>query len=153
MFKIKKRILVFLSITFLINSCGYAPQYGKDKNLDFSLELISISGDRDFNNALKSRLNAYKNNKEKIFKINCKSKYEKNNIKRQFRCTKEYELKITANINIYYEDEQKNFKIVETFKMQNIDDAFEENNYERSIKNNFAEIITEKLVNYAFLMK
>ena len=37
--------------------------------------------------------------------------------------------------------------------MQNIDDAFEENNYERSIKNNFAEIITEKLVNYAFLMK
>ena len=66
---------------------------------------------------------------------------------------KEYELKITANINIYYEDEQKNFKIVETFKMQNIDDAFEENNYERSIKNNFAEIITEKLVNYAFLMK
>ena len=86
MFKIKKRILVFLSITFLINSCGYAPQYGKDKNLDFSLELISISGDRDFNNALKSRLNAYNNNTEKIFKINCKSKYEKNNIKRQFRC-------------------------------------------------------------------
>ena len=48
----------------------------KIKNLDFSLELISISGDK-FNNALKSRLNAYKNNKEKFFKINCKSKYEK----------------------------------------------------------------------------
>ena len=43
--------------------------------------------------------------------------------------------------------------MIETFKMQKIDDAFEESNYEKSIKTNFAENITERLIDYLFLMR
>ena len=153
MFKIKKNIIFFLSIVILITNCGYTPQYAK-KNLDFSLDLINISGDRDFNNALKSKLNAYNNNKEKNFKIESKSKYEKKiTLKNSSGTAKEYELKITVSFNITHENEQKDLKMVETFKMQKIDDAFEESNYEKSIKSNFAENITERLIDYLFLMR
>lgn len=153
-FKIKKIILFYISIVFLISSCGYSPQYSKYKNLDFSLEIVDISGDRDFNNALKSKLISYNNNKEKKIKIISKSKYEKKiTSKYSSGSAKEYELKITVDINIKSIDEQKNLKMIETFNMQKIDNAFEESNYERSIKNNLAEIIADKLLNYLFLMK
>ena len=153
MFKIKKKIIFFLTVTFLIASCGYTPQYGKNKNFGFSLNLIDISGDRDFNNALRTKLNAYDNNKERNFKISAKSKYEKKIILKDSLGAAKDELKITTNFEITYKDKKKDLKLIETFKMEKIDDAFEESNYEKSVKSNFAEIITEKLVNYLFLIK
>ena len=60
----------------------------------------------------------------------------------------EYELKMTVNFKISYHDNQKEITFKETFSMKKMDDTFEERNYEKTIKNNFADIIKEKLIFY-----
>ena len=55
MIKIKTAAFLIL-VLFLFNNCGYTPQYAKKDNLNFSIEITGLSGDRDFNNALKRKL-------------------------------------------------------------------------------------------------
>ena len=52
MSRIKKLLPIFFLIIFL-NNCGYTPRYAIDKNLNFSIDVIEINGDREFNNFLK----------------------------------------------------------------------------------------------------
>ena len=150
---IRTKIIIFLlSIIFSLNNCGYTPQYAKDKELNFSMEIANLSGDRDFNNSLKSKLNRYsikKENQIRNFKIYINSDYEKNtSLKDSSGAATEYELKMTVNFNISYQDNQKEITFKETFNMKKMDDTFEERNYEKTIKNNFADIIKEKLIFY-----
>ena len=150
---IRTKIIIFLlSIIFSLNNCGYAPQYAKDKELNFSMEIANLSGDRDFNNSLKSKLNRYsikKENQIRNFKIYINSDYEKNtSLKDSSGAATEYELKITVNFNISYHDNQKKITFKETFNMKKMGDTFEERNYEKTIKNSFADIIKEKLIFY-----
>ncbi len=150
---IKKKITFFILLfSILVSSCGYTPQYAKNKNLDFSIEILGLSGDRDFNNSLDSKLKRYANineNQTKNFQINITSKYEKNtSLKDSAGTATEYELKITVNFKINYNDLEKNVSLKETFNMKKMDDSFEERNYEKTIKNNFADIIEEELIFY-----
>ena len=154
MFQITKRTIFIFLIAILISGCGYTAQYGKNNSQNFSINLINFSGDRDFNNAIKSKLNTYNKNSDKNFEIKFTSKYEKRiTLKDSSGAAKEYELKISVNFNITHDGQEKDMKMIETFKMQKIDDGFEESNYERSIKNNFAENISQRLVNYLFQIK
>ena len=69
MMNIKKLLVAFL-ILMVLNSCGYTPRYALNKNLNFTINLIELSGDREFNNFLKSKLIRYTKdndaNKKKI---------------------------------------------------------------------------------------
>ena len=155
MFKIKT-ISILLSFLILISHCGYTAQYAKKKDLDFSIQINNFTGDRDFNNSLKSELNRYFNlekAKVKNFKINATSKYDKNTIlKDSSGKPVEYELKITVNFEVNIDETKKNIVIKDSFEMKKIDDAFEENKYEKTIKNNFAKIIKEELIFYLLRM-
>jgi len=151
-----KTILILIFTSFLFNHCGYTPQYSKDKYLNFSIDLINVSGDRDFNNYLKSKLNPYIYNdssKEKNFKISLDSFYEKIiSLKNSSGVATEYELKVTVKFNINLGNVTKEIKMIETFNMNKMNDTFEENNYERTIKDNFANIVKEKLIFYLLEM-
>ena len=151
-----KNIILLVLITFFLNNCGYAPQYSKNKNVNFSLEILSLSGDREFNNSLKSKLNQYtydKKSKIKNFIVSISSDYQKNiTLKNSSGVATEYELKIIVNFGINENNVEKNFKIVETFNMKKMDDTFEESNYEKSIKDNFASIIQRMLLFYLLEM-
>jgi|TARA_B100000214_G_C23444736_1_gene390939 hypothetical protein len=151
-----KTISILLSFLILINHCGYTAQYAKKRDLDFSIQINNLTGDRDFNNSLKSELNRYFNiEKAKIknFKINATSKYDKNTIlKDSSGKPVEYELKITVNFEVNIDETKKNIVIKDSFEMKKIDDAFEENKYEKTIKNNFAKIIKEELIFYLLRM-
>ena len=128
MFKLKT-ISILLSILILINHCGYTAQYAKKRDLDFSIQINNLTGDRDFNNSLKSELNRYFNiEKAKIknFKINATSKYDKNTIlKDSSGKPVEYELKITVNFEVNIDETKKNIVIKDSFEMKKIDNAFE----------------------------
>ena len=55
-----KRATSFLIIlSFFIYSCGFTPQYAGFKNLEFDLVVDETSGDRDFNNEIKSQIKRY----------------------------------------------------------------------------------------------
>ena len=148
----KKIILLFLPIFLFLSNCGYTPQYAKNKDLNISVEIISLSGDRDFNNSFKSKLSNYFNKqkaKSKNFKVIANSKYEKNITQKNSAGTAtEYELKIKVRFQISSGETQRELKLEEIFIMKKIDDSFEESNYERTIKNNFADIIKEELIFY-----
>ena len=151
-----KTISILLSFLILINHCGYTAQYAKKRDLDFSIQINNLTGDRDFNNSLKSELNRYFNiEKAKIknFIINATSNYDKNTIlKDSSGKPVEYELKITVNFEVNIDETKKNIVIKDSFEMKKIDDAFEENKYEKTIKNNFAKIIKEELIFYLLRM-
>jgi len=142
---IKKNILI-ISLLFFLNSCGFQPIYSKNNNINFSIEQINFTGDRELNNFIKTNLYQYKDadNNNKIF-IEAKSEYNK------FILTKDGKGEVTnyelnAEIVFLIKPTNKQIKISEKKIMESNADKFEENKYEKSIKQNFASSITFKLV-------
>ena len=154
MIKIKKLIPIFL-IMILLNNCGYTPRYAVNKNVNFTIDLIEITGDREFNNFLKSKLTRYKKNKDdnkKNYKLNLDTEYKKNIQSRDSTGSAErYELVIIVNAIVQSElIEPKKLIFEEKFIMNKFEDAFEEKNYEKTIKENFSDLILDRIILYLF---
>jgi len=141
---IKKNILV-ISLLFFLNSCGFQPIYSKNNNVNFSIEQIDFTGDRELNNFIKTNLYQYKNSDNNKIFIEAKSEYNK------FILTKDGKGEVTnyelnAEIVFLIKPTNKQIKISEKKIMESMADKFEENKYEKSIKQNFASSITFKLI-------
>ena len=154
MSKIKKLLPTFL-ILIILSNCGYTPRYAVNKNLNFTMDLVEISGDREFNNFLKSKLRRYSNNKEANktnYKLSLTTEFRKEiKSKHQSGLAKEYKLIATVETIIKSEMiETKKLVFTETFVMKKIDDTFEEKNYEKTIKENFSDIIVDRIIIYLF---
>ena len=154
MIKIKKLIPIFL-IMILLNNCGYTPRYAVNKNVNFTIDLIEFTGDREFNNFLKSKLIRYKKNKnsnKKNYKLNLNTEYKKNIKSRDSTGSAEkYELVIIVNAIIQSElIEPKKLIFEEKFIMNKFEDTFEEENYEKTIKENFSDLILDRIIFYLF---
>ncbi|MDA8985179.1 hypothetical protein N9F81_04475 [Candidatus Pelagibacter sp.] len=141
---IKKNILV-ISLLFFLNSCGFQPIYSKNNNVNFSIEQVDFTGDRELNNFIKTNLYQYKNSDNNKIFIEAKSEYNK------FILTKNGKGEVTnyelnAEIVFLIKTTNKQIKISEKKIMESMADKFEENKYEKSIKQNFASSITFKLI-------
>ena len=143
----KKILLIFL---FYLTACGYSPLYKGTSESHFEIEIQNFNGDSYINNGIKNSLLKYnkKDNSNKIlYKLNISTVYEKKSISKNLTGEDtSYELKVTSNININSELLNDEIIIIEKFNMTNIDDNFEEKEYENRIKNNFANSITRKLI-------
>ena len=140
----------FILIIFFVNNCGFTPQYAGFRGLDFSLNIMKIQGDRDLNNAITSKLNRYKNEKNenlKVINLDIKSKFTKDILSKDTtgKATK-YNLKANVEFTLNSNDDSRKIEIIEEFKINNIEDNVEENEYIKIIKQNFAETISEKLI-------
>tara|TARA_B100001057_G_scaffold467159_1_gene525023 strand:- start:740 stop:1204 length:465 start_codon:yes stop_codon:yes gene_type:complete len=136
-------------LSFFIYSCGFTPQYAGFKNLEFDLIINEVSGDRDFNNQIKSQIKRYdrnRDNAEKI-KISYNSSYKKIILSKNTKgeATK-YNLKVNVIFNVEFENNSKEIIFNDEFKIDKIDDTIEENNYIKIVKRNFAERAIEKLI-------
>ena len=141
---IKKNIII-LSLIFFLSSCGFTPIYIKNKNTNFSIEQINITGDRELNNFLKTNLYQYKNEKvdNKIF-IEAVSVYKKIILSKDGTGeVTNYQLE--AEVTFLIKPMNEEIKISEKKIMDSIDDKFEEARNERSIKQSFASSISNKL--------
>ena len=65
---IKKKIAI-ISLIFFLTNCGFSPIYTKNADVNFSIENVIYTGDRDLNDFLRPNLNQYKNeeNDNKIY--------------------------------------------------------------------------------------
>jgi outer membrane lipopolysaccharide assembly protein LptE/RlpB len=153
MIKIRKLIPIFLIILFLSN-CGYTPRYALNKNVNFSINLIEIKGDREFNNSLRSKIARYgkKDVNEKVYDLNLTTRYDKNiKSKDAAGLAQEYELVITVDAIVKSElIDQKKLVFRETFNMKKLEDSFEEKNYEKIIKENLSDTILDRIILYLF---
>ena len=141
-----KKKLVIISLIFVLTSCGFTPIYLKNNNVNFSIEQVSYTGDRELNNFLKTNLNQYKN-KDVDNKIYIEAKSEYNKIVLSKDGTGEvtnYEL--VAEVIFLIKSSNKEIKISEKKIMSSMSDKFEETKYERSIKQSFAASIAYKLI-------
>jgi hypothetical protein len=144
----KKILLIFF---LFLSSCGYDAIYSKKNSIkyNFSISELNFIGDRDINLKIKERLNSYtQNKKNKDFKIKISSASTKTVIAKDttgdattFKKTAIINVEITTN------DKLKNgFIVSESFNYNNNSDKFSLKRYEREIKNNLAEAISEKLI-------
>ena len=141
----KKNILFITLIFFLVN-CGFTPIYLMNTDINFSIEKVNYTGDKELNNFLKTNLDQYKNNKinNKIF-VEAKSKYKKVILsKNGAGVVTNYEL--IAEVVFLIKPANRIIKISEKKIMNSLDDKFEETKYEKSSKQNFASSISNKLV-------
>ncbi len=146
----EKRIFTFILLLFL-SSCGYEAIHSKKnkENYDFSVSELKFIGDRDVNLKIKERLNNYTLiKKDKDFKLKILSDLEKLIlVKNDAGDATNFKTKITVNIDIFNDTKFKsNIVIIESFNYNNNNNKFELKSYEKEIKNNLANTISEKLI-------
>jgi hypothetical protein len=140
----RKNIIIISLIVFLTN-CGFTPIYTNNTNVNFSIEQVNFTGDRELNNFLKTNLNPYKNEKnENKFYITANSTYKKIILTKDGtgEVTK-YQLE--AEVIFLIKPSNKKIKITEQKIMDSVSDKLEQARNERFIKQNFASSISNKL--------
>ena len=141
---IKKNIYVISLIFFLVN-CGFTPIYLKNTDINFSIEQVNYTGDKELNNFLKTNLDQYKNKK-----IDNKIYIEADSVYKKIVLSKDGAGEVTnyqleAEVIFLIKPLNKTIKITEKKIMDSMDDKFEEARTERTIKQSFASSISNKL--------
>ena len=146
----QKKIFSFLFL-FLLSSCSYEAIYSKKKilNYDFSISEINFTGDREVNIKMKEKLNNYTiNKKNKNFKVDILSFVTKAvSAKNISGDATSFKSAVSIKVDLVMDNKLKNnFIISESFNYNNDSNRFKLKTYEKNIKNNLTETITEKLI-------
>ena len=146
----KNSILITLLI-FTV-SCGYEPLFSKKnliKNSNFSIDKISFIGDRDVNIKIKQLLVTFSTiKKDKNFTLEIDSEVVKTIIAKDIKGDpSQFNLDIKTIVQLDLEgDPLEKITFNENFKYNNKQDKFEIKRYEREIKQNLAEKISNDLI-------
>ena len=152
----KKLKSINLIIIFLLfTSCGYSPLYKDLSNINFSITLNEVNGNRTINNLIKSKLNNYNSSvAEKKYDIDIDTKYIKDIIAKDTTgAATEYKLTINATFKVSSNDYENEFLFKESFNMKSISDKLEEQDYEENVQSNLVNILTRKLILQLSLVK
>ena len=146
----QKKIFLLL-IFLLLSSCGYEAIYSKKNsiNYNFSISELNFAGDRDINVKMKERLKNYTlSKKNKNYKIKISSTSTKTIVAKDTADNAtSFKNTVTINVEISTNDKLKNsFVMSESFNFNNNSNKFSLKRYEREIKNNLAETLSEKLI-------
>lgn len=143
-----KKFIFFIFILNFLQSCGFTPMYSNNKTIKINIENISLSGDRDLNNFIKKSLERYSSKEvSKKYNFNITTNYTSNAISKDSAGKAiNYQFIIEANFLVSSENFKKDYSFKETFIMENFTDQLTRENYEKSNKNNLANIIINKLV-------
>ena len=146
----QKKIFSLL-VLFLLSSCGYEATYSKKNllNYDFSISEINFSGDREVNIKMEQKLNNYIiNKKNKSFKVDILSFTTKAvSAKNISGDATNFKSTVTIKVDLVMNNKlENNFIITESFNYNNNSNKFNLKTYEKNIKNNLTETITEKLI-------
>ena len=144
------KIIIFLILLFL-SSCGYESIHSKKNsiNYNFSIDKIDLIGDKEINLKIKEKLNNYTlSQKDKNFILKISSTSNKIVLAKDIAGdSTSFQNLITVNVEVLMNDKfKKNFIIEEKFKYNNTSNKFNLKKYEKDIKNNLAETVTDKLI-------
>ena len=144
---LKKIFFIILSLN-LLNHCDYKPVYSKQNNINHKIVLDSLSGDKDINNLIVNNLKRIsKKSSKNTINISFNTIYTKKILAKNNKGTiTDYQSNVETTFIITKKDSTENFVVEEKFNFQKMADKYEEKNYERDIKKNFASSISQKLV-------
>ena len=143
-----KKIFFTILLLNLLNHCEYKPVYSNQNKVNYKIIVTSFSGDKEINNLITSTIK--RNNNEssnKTLNISFDTNYTKNILAKNAAGTvTDYQANVITKFNIKREDVSENFSINEKFNFKKMTDKYEEKNYERTIKKNLADSISQKLI-------
>ena len=143
-----KKIFFTILLLNLLNHCEYKPVYSNQNKVNYKIIVTSFNGDKEINNLITSTIK--RNNNESsnnILNISFDTKYTKNILAKNSAGTiTDYQANVITKFNIQREDGSENFSINEKFNFKKMTDKYEEKNYERTIKKNLANSISQKLI-------
>ena len=143
----KKNIIFIITILIMLASCDYQPIYNNSELKNIRFDFVEEKGDQQINKLIISNL---KKNQAKLnaktYKISIESIFNKIILaKDKFGSATDYKLSVTSNFKINNEDQKLSLTINEEFIYKNLQENYDQSNYENSIKKNLAEQISEKL--------
>ncbi|MSP10862.1 MAG: hypothetical protein EXR14_04620 [Pelagibacteraceae bacterium] len=143
----KNKILLII-LLFTLAQCGYSPIYSKYNEANFEIVINSLNGDREINNSIKLNIDRIsKNNSTKKFNIEINTDYVKSILsKNKTGAISEYQLIAITDFTINDGKKIINTIIKEKITLLAETDVFKEKNYEKKIKNNFANSISKKFL-------
>ena len=143
-----KKIFFIILLLNLLNHCEYKPVYSNQNKLNQKIIITSFTGDKEINNLIASSLKRNsKKDSDKILNISFDTKYNKKVlVKNAAGEITDFQADVIVKFKIEKEDKTENFSINEKFNFQKMTDKYEEKNYERNIKENFANSISQKLL-------
>lgn len=140
--------IFLISLLLFFTSCGYQAVYKNIDNENLKISIRNIDGDNEVNNLIKNRLQRYisKNIKDSII-LDISTEYSKLVLSKDLT-GKAADLQLTAksSFTITYKNIEEKFIIEESLNIENSSNAYEQNNYENVIRNNFASSISQKLI-------
>ena len=143
-----KKIILLVVFT-LIYGCGYTSVLKNQNQQDIKISIKNIEGDFQTNNFIKNQIKLSSNpSSSKNFDVNILSKYDKIIIaKDSAGVATDYKINIRLNIVIL---SKNNIKINynDSINIKNNSENFEQIEYEREIKKNFASDVKDKLILY-----
>ena len=149
MTKIKKIFVLFALFLFFL-SCGYTPIFSK-KDINFNIENIEFSGNRDVNNKIDSTLSIYKNKSDKEKIISLVITNTKNIITASKNSKGEAQTKkinIDVNVKIIL---NKNRIVEKKFSKSSIYDVVESKSEQKTTENKLIENLSEEIAQQTIL--
>jgi hypothetical protein len=142
-----KNIILIFFLLFLY-SCGYTSVYKNQKSQDFQINIIEMTGDIEINNLIKNELKFYSNrNSNNKYDISINSEYQKIIIsKNSAGVATDYKILVDTKISINLNNKNNILNFSENINIKSNSNSFEQNNYERNIKKNFASSIKNKFI-------
>jgi hypothetical protein len=141
-----KNIILILFLFFL-NSCGYTSIYKNQKSQDFQINIFEMTGDNEINNLIKNDLKFYSNRNSNIkYNISINSNYQKVIVsKNSAGVATDYKL-MTDTVISFNREKNNILNFSENINIKSNSNSYEQNNYEKSIKKNFASSISNKFI-------
>ena len=139
-------LIVFVFLIFY--GCGYSAVYNINGKQDILIKVQNTSGDTYMNNYIENNLKIISNsNSKKVYNLNINTDYEKIIVAKNAsgRAT-DYKLDMQVSFELIAQKKQLNFN--ENIIIKHNDEKFEQSNYEKEIKKNFAKIVVDKLNMY-----
>lgn len=143
----KNKIILILTVMIMLTACEYQPVYNNSQLKNIKYDFIETKGDQQINKLI---INNFKRKQPKlnvnIYKIKINSKFNKFVLaKDKFGSPTDYKLLVTSNFEIENNEQKLSLVISEEFVYKNLQENYDQSNYEGIIKKNLAEQISEKL--------
>ena len=140
-----KKFVLFIILVLVISGCDYSPIHSIKTN-NIEIKIISMSGDKEINNYLSKELEKKSKASSEKMEVIINTNFSKRVLAKDTKSfATDYELQVIGNFELKKDDKSKSIKITEKFRYKNLNDNYEQKNYEKMIKLKLAEIIISKL--------
>ena len=140
-----KKFVLFIILVLTTSGCDYSPVHSIKTN-NTEIKIISMSGDKEINNYLSKELEKKSKGSSEKIEVIINTNFSKRVLAKDTKSfATDYELQVIGNFELKKGDKSKSIKITEKFRYKNLNDNYEQKNYEKMIKLNLAKIIISKL--------